>query len=230
MAGKPETKAVIFDLDGCLVDSEPFCFDAILVETQQLGISSINTDDIRTQFLGMSMTVICQYLSDLSGRKCPEDFVDRVENRLFKIYQTGLKRIDGALDLIDLLNEASIRTAIATGGSIRRMTQTLAYSGLSDRFKRTAFSAEEVEFGKPAPDLFLYAAQKLGVSPENCLVLEDSPHGITAALAARMGAVGFVGGSHLAKIRDQHAEKLRSAGVEMVLTDLIQLLDHIGVE
>jgi beta-phosphoglucomutase-like phosphatase (HAD superfamily) len=87
-----------------------------------------------------------------------------------------------------------------------------------------AFSADLVSRGKPAPDIFLLAAEKLGVAPQNCAVLEDSPHGIKGAVEAGMRAVGFVGGSHLAGRRADHAEILRAAGADHVISHLSEAI------
>ena len=91
------------------------------------------------------------------------------------------------------------------------------------RRQKVENSAEQVRHGKPAPDLFLFAAGNLGVAPADCIVVEDSPHGIKGAVAAGMRAFGFVGGSHLDGIRDSHVETLRSAGAEAVFDDLAAL-------
>jgi HAD superfamily hydrolase (TIGR01509 family) len=214
---RPQTRAVIFDLDGCLVDSEPLSIGAITDEMQALGIPDATFESIRDSFLGVSMRVICEHVAEKSGAACPQDFVDRVEARLFEAYRTGLRRIDGVMALLDALEAAGVAIAIATGGSVRRMLRTLEYSGLADRFRGRAYSADQVAEGKPAPDLFLFVAAELGLPPEDCVVLEDSPHGVVGARAAGMRVVGFTGGSHLADSRASHAALLRRAGAAAVL-------------
>lgn len=215
-----ETKAIIFDLDGCLVDSEHLVLTAIAAGMRDLGIDGVNPNELGERFLGMSFSAILNYIAERTGKPCPDDFVDRVEGRLFKIYPVELKVIDGVFEMLDACAAAGLKTAIATGGSIRRMRTTLDVTGLDERFVGTAFSADEVALGKPAPDVFLLAAERIGVLPENCIVFEDSPHGVKGAIAANMRAVGFVGGSHLENIRDQHAERLKALGAEVVLNNL----------
>jgi HAD superfamily hydrolase (TIGR01509 family) len=216
-SGPRQTRAVIFDLDGCLVDSERLSIGAITDEMRAMGIPGATFESIRDRFLGVSMRVICAHVAERSGADCPQDFVARVEARLFEAYRTGLRRIKGVTALLDALEAAGVPAAIATGGSVRRMLRTLDYSGLAPRFQGRAYSADQVAEGKPAPDLFLHVADVLDVAPEDCVVLEDSPHGVVGARAAGMRVVGFTGGSHLAGMRDAHAALLRDAGADQVL-------------
>ncbi|WP_424932356.1 HAD family hydrolase [Amaricoccus macauensis] len=215
-----EISAVIFDLDGCLVDSEPHSLEAVAAEMNAIGVTGTTPEQIRHDYLGVSMTDIVRDITERSGLPVPSDFVDRVELRLFAVYEQKLQRIEKATQLLDQLDDAGIRQAIATGGSLRRMGETLRISALASRFEGRGFSAEQVARGKPAPDLFLFAAEEIGVPPEACAVLEDSPHGVKGAVEAGMRAVGFVGGTHLDGIRDAHAERLSNAGAAPVLTSL----------
>ena len=89
------------------------------------------------------------------------------------------------------------------------------------------FSADQVRHGKPAPDLFLLAARRLGIVPGQCAVMEDSPHGIAGARAAGMRAVGFTGGSHLDGMRGDHARRLRDAGAVTVLSEMDGMVDAL---
>lgn len=161
------------------------------------------------------------------GKVCADDFVDRVEERLFARYRTDLRQIEGAAAMLDALKEQGIPVAIATGGSIRRMGETLKISGLAGYFEGTAFSADQVKQGKPAPDLFLLAAQELGVDPTKCVVMEDSPHGIQGAKSAGMRAIGFVGGTHLDPMREPHRQLLLSKGAEQVCETIPETLAAI---
>lgn len=213
-------RAVIFDLDGCLVDSEPLSIAALSEELGAMGIPGASFEVIRDRFLGVSMRDICAHVAERTGIPCPPDFIDRVEDRLFALYRESLRPIPGAARLLAALKDAGIPFAIATGGSIRRMTTTLSLSGLAPWFEGRAFSADEVKRGKPAPDLFLFAATRLGVPPGACTVIEDSPHGITGARAAGMHAIGFTGGSHLGGTRRTHGAVLRKAGAGAVFRRL----------
>jgi beta-phosphoglucomutase-like phosphatase (HAD superfamily) len=219
--------AVIFDLDGCLVDSEPLVIAAIADEVRKMGIADVSNNDIGARFLGVSMRDICEQLAQSGAVVSTDDFVDRVEAQLFKEYRKKLRRIEGTVKMLKALVDADIAIAIATGGSIRRMNETLERSELYCWFANVAFSADQVENGKPAPDLFLLAAQQLGVAVENCVVLEDSPHGVKGAIAAGMQVIGFVGGSHLEGRREAHSELLQQAGADAVFSHLTDVLCYL---
>lgn len=219
------TKAVIFDLDGCLVDSEPLSLGCIADEMRYLGVADATAEEIGSKFLGVSMAIIRDYVSARLGHQCPSDFQDKIEARLFYAYQTKLKRINGAQQLLLDLQKQNIGLGLATGGSLLRMRTTLEISELSNYFNDNACSVDEVSVGKPAPDLFLLAANRLGVDPQDCMVLEDSPHGIKGAIAAGMRPVGFVGGSHLIGRQSEHAKILHEAGAVTVLESLNDALE-----
>lgn len=214
------TAAVIFDLDGVLVDSEPLSLGVLAEEMRALGIVDATADEVGRQFLGVSLKVIRAYVADRLGRPVPEAFVQRFEDRLLAIYPEKLRVIDGVPELLNQLQDAGIGIAIATGGSLHRMGETLRISGLDRWFQGRAFSADQVAQGKPAPDLFLLAARELGVDPKDCVILEDSPHGVTGALRAGARAVGFTGGSHLDLSRAEHAALLRGKGAAPVLDSM----------
>lgn len=221
-------RAVVFDLDGCLVDSEPLSLEAVAAQMREVGITDATADEVGARFLGVAIPVIADYAADRLGHPCPPDFAARIEARLLARYETDLRRIPGARALLDGFRGQGTDMAIATGGSLKRMDVTLTLSGLKPYFPTTACSAEEVARGKPAPDLFELAAKRLGIDPTDCIVLEDSPHGVKGAIAAGMRPVGFVGGAHLAGKRKDHAEVLRASGAVTVIDDLAQLAAMIA--
>ncbi|WP_033069102.1 HAD family hydrolase [Thalassospira australica] len=216
--------AVIFDLDGCLVDSEPLSLEVIATEMQYLGIDDVTINYVRDRFLGVSIQDICRHVSKRLGKACPDDFTDRVETRLLGEYETRLRQISGAEMLLRRLMGAGVKFALATGSSLRRMRATLEISGLAPHFEYTAYSADQVANGKPAPDLFLLAAGGISAPPEKCIVIEDSPHGVRGARAAGMTALGFVGGTHLHDIRADQEQVLHDAGA----TEIFESLQEIG--
>jgi len=222
-------KAIIFDLDGCLVDSEPLCLAAIAEEMKDLGIADATTEEIGDRFLGVAMPKIAQYVSDRLGRPTPPGFQDHVEKRLFDSYPANLRPIAGAVEVLDALQGLEFGLAIATGGSLARMNLTLKVAGLTQWFTDAACSAEEVQHGKPEPDLFLLALERLERRPKDCLVVEDSPHGIAGAGRAGIPAVGFVGGSHLNGKRRSHADLLRDAGAIEVFDQLDDIREFIAI-
>lgn len=223
----PRLKAVIFDLDGCLVDSELLALDAIAAQMRAVGIQDATAQEIGDRFLGVAMPVIVEYVATRLGSPPPADFAERIETSLLSRYEIDLRRIEGATDLLAQLQQSGIAMAIATGGSLKRMAATLDIAGLAPWFCDTASSAEEVMRGKPAPDLFELACRRLQIAPSECIVLEDSPHGIKGALAAGIAAIGFVGGSHLAGQRDAHAAILSEAGASAVFTNLAEVAAYV---
>lgn len=219
-----EVRAVIFDMDGCLVDSEEMSLAAVAEEMRAAGLQDATAAEVGAMYLGVSMSKVIQDMEARLGRPCRPDFSDRIETRLFAAYRTGLRRIDGVEDLLHRLDRAGIPVAIASGASTRRLAKTLEIAGLDRFFGDMGFSADLVARGKPAPDVFLLAAERLGIAPQHCAVLEDSPHGIRGAVAAGMRAVGFVGGSHLAGRATEHTAILRAAGAQQVIGHLSQAL------
>lgn len=214
-----EIAAVIFDLDGVLVDSEPLSLRVLAAELAALGHRADDAQ-LGADYLGVTLADVCRDVVMRTGLAIPADFPQRIERRLFAAYARDLRCLPGTTMLLERLEAIGIAMAIASGGSPRRLAETLRISGLAPRFAGRAFSGEDVPRGKPAPDLFLHAAAALAVSPSACAVLEDSPHGIAGACAAGMRAVGFVGGSHLAGRRTDHAFRLRRAGAVEVVGSL----------
>lgn len=219
-------RAVIFDMDGCLVDSEPMSLETLSELMAAEGLQA-TTDELRRKFLGVSIQSIVSHIAETLGRDDLPDFARDFEERLLARYPAELRVIPGIPALLDDLTARGIAVAIATGSSVHRLGITLDVAGLADRFGARIFSADQVRRGKPAPDLFLLAADRLGIPPQACAVMEDSPHGIVGARAAGMRAVGFTGGTHLAGMQDDHARRLRDAGAVAVLPDLTGILDAL---
>lgn len=213
-------RAVIFDMDGCLIDSEPLSLEAVAAEMRNSGLHDVTAEEVGAKYLGVSINQIIVDAGERLGHPCPPGFAERVEGRLFKAYETELRRIDGSLALLKSLEKAGIPVAVASGSSMRRIAISLEITGLGRFFEGMGFSADLVKRGKPAPDIFLYAPEKLGIAPAHCAVLEDSPHGIKGAREAGMRAIGFTGGSHLEGRRDTHAAILKEAGAAEVITTL----------
>ncbi|MEL7131397.1 MAG: HAD family phosphatase [Pseudomonadota bacterium] len=211
---------VIFDMDGCLVDSEPLCLSTIAEEMHDLGLSDITARYIGERFLGVSIAKIERFAADRLGHPVPPGFASRVENKLIRRYKSELSRIKGAEAILRLLVLEGRALGLATGASVRRMCSTLEISRLTDHFGPRAVSVDHVHAGKPAPDIFLEAAKRMGCDPSVCLVVEDSPLGVAGAVRAGMSPVGFVGGSHLKGREHQHAQKLTEAGAMQVFRDL----------
>jgi HAD superfamily hydrolase (TIGR01509 family) len=220
------TRVVIFDLDGCLVDSEPLALESIAAEMRALGIPDASWTELREDFLGVSFSVVSHYVERRLGRPCP-GFRENFYRRLYAFYAVRLPVIAGVVELLDRLQATGLTLAIATGGSVERMQRSLACTALDRYFAGHAFSADQVARGKPAPDLVLHVARQLGAAPVDCAVVEDSPHGILGAVTAGMRAIGFVAGSHLQGIRKRQANRLREAGADIVVADAGKLYGAI---
>ncbi|WP_319518690.1 HAD family phosphatase [uncultured Martelella sp.] len=212
-------KTVIFDFDGVLANSEIIALAELQTSLEEYGIT-VDWDTLVEKFLGASIKQITAFVENSTGKPVEPAFQKDWYARLFDRYARELQPMTGAADMLDSLDAAGIGYCIASGGSYKRLGVALECIGFADRFRGRAFSAESVEHGKPAPDVFLYAAEQSDAQAGDCVVLEDSIAGVIAAGRAGMRCVGFVGGGHLEGIRPLHAERLQSAGADTVLTDL----------
>ena len=183
---------VIFDCDGVLVDSEPLSI-GILVETlNELGFP-VSVADCYRQFLGRSLSSMNSTLRETYGRALSDAELGAMRECLYQVYRRELKPIAGVAHALEGLG---LPFCVASSSQPDRIRLSLQLTGLLSYFGTNIFSSSMVEHGKPAPDLFLYAARQMGAAPQDCIVVEDSPAGIVAAGRAAMRAFAFVGGSH----------------------------------
>src|SRR2546425_11562074 len=207
---------VIFDCDGVLIDSELLSVRADRETLAECGIE-LSIEEILERYTGISFAATVADLEARHGR-LPADFADRRRRRLWPLFDSELQAIPGVSAVIDAL---TCKACVASSGRPDRLRHTLSLVGFYDRFHPNIFSAVEVAHGKPAPDLFLHAAERMGVPPERCVVIEDSLPGVTAAVAAGMTVIGFVGASHC---RPSDAARLAAQGATAVIDDMAQLL------
>jgi HAD superfamily hydrolase (TIGR01509 family) len=217
---------VIFDCDGVLVDSEPIAARVLAAYARDLGLA-LSAEDCIRRFTGISMAAVQAELGRDLGRPLPADFADRIRAADFAAFAAELRPVDGAAPAVDALTAAGFAVCVASSGAPEKIRFTLGLTGLADRFEPRLFSATMVARGKPAPDLFLLAAQRMGFAPAACTVVEDSTAGIRAARAASMRAIGFAGGGHC---EPGHADLLRAAGAEQVLVRLGDLPATLGAD
>jgi len=179
---------VIFDCDGVLVDSERL---AVRTEAEILsGIGWPLTEaDIVERFVGRSSAYMHQEIERHLGRSV--DWDAEFEPRYREVFERELVAVPGVMEALD---EITTPMCVASSGSHDKMRFTLGKTGLFDRFDGRIFSVDEVEHGKPAPDIFLFAAENMGAAPGRCAVVEDSASGVTAGLAAGMATFAFAGG------------------------------------
>nr|WP_241865527.1 HAD family hydrolase [Paracoccus salsus] len=184
---------IIFDCDGVLADSEILSAEVLIDQLGALQIA-LSIDDVRNEFLGRSFPTVARLIRDRFGCPLPEDFEAAYRRRLLQRFQTELRPTPG---LLPMLRQLRLPACVATSSSPPRVARTLNLLGLERRFGANVFTASQVAHGKPAPDLFLFAAQEMGVLPDHALVIEDSPPGIMAGLAAGMRVLHYRGGAHL---------------------------------
>lgn len=207
---------IIFDCDGVLVDSEVISCRAHADVLTRHGYP-ITSEQVFERFLGRSTKQANREIETELGRALPEAYHGDLQDELFRAFEADLEAISGIHDVLDVVTQ---RVCVASSGSHQRMRVSLGRTGLYVRLAPNIFSSSQVKNGKPAPDLFLFAAKEMGVAPECCVVVEDSLAGIAGARAARMKVFGFCGGSHC---RAGHAETLRQAGADLIFADMHQL-------
>jgi len=207
---------IIFDCDGVLVDSEVMSCRAHAEVLSRHGYP-ITQEQIFDRFLGRSMRQANSEVEAELGRALPGDFHMQLRDEQFRSFEAGLAAVPHIHSALDAITQP---VCIASSGSQQRMRVTLGRTRLYDRFAPNIFSASQVINGKPAPDLFLFAAGQMSVRPAQCLVIEDSVPGVTGACAAGMPVFGFHGGSHC---RPGHGDSLRAAGAAATFDDMRQL-------
>lgn len=212
---------IIFDCDGVLVDSEIVSFEAEAEVFGEIGIA-LTAQELLGRFLGMSSASMFAMIEREHGITLPADFAERASRRTLEVFDQRLKPIPGIAELLADLPE---RKCVASSSEPARIRQSLALAGILHHFEPHIFSATQVKHGKPAPDLFLFAAESMGVPPARCLAIEDSVAGVTAARAAGMTVLGFTGGSHCL---DGHAVKLQAAGAREVFGTCRDLARALG--
>ena len=207
---------IIFDCDGVLVDSEIISNTVDAEAFSALGYPMTAAEMIR-RFIGRPKKDIWQQLASEMGKPLPENFAAQVNEATLARYRAELRAIDGVAASIDALPG---KKCVASSSELKKLRLALELTGLLEKFDPWVFSASQVARGKPAPDLFLFAAAQCGVAPADCLVIEDSKAGVDAAIAAGMRAIGFTGASHS---YPGHAEDLRAAGARLVIAHMKDL-------
>lgn len=193
--------AVIFDCDGVLVDSERLMNSEFSAMLNELGLSYTAEQTTRT-FMGRSMKSCMTIVEAQLGRAVPADFLAMLDERAYAAFARDLKPVPGVEAVLDALDRAATPYAVASSGSHEKMHTTLGITGLLPRLAGRITSATEVAHGKPAPDVFLLAADRLQTAPAACVVIEDSLLGIEAACAANMQVIGYAA---MVAASDMHA-------------------------
>lgn len=212
---------IIFDCDGVLVDSEGLACVVHADVLTQHGYA-ISAAQVHERFLGRSAREARLEVEAEIGRAFPESYVAVLRGTIDRVFGEQLAPVP---HITETLSRLSQRICVASSGTPTRIRSSLGTTGLLDHFAPHLFSAMQVEHGKPAPDLFLFAAAQMNTPPARCIVVEDSVPGVTAAHAAGMTVIGFTGGSHC---RPGDAERLRAAGATVVIDDMRLLPDLVA--
>ena len=208
---------LIFDCDGVLVDSE-YLFARVARDClDEIGIA-MTPEDAARRFAGVSIKDMLAELERERGTALPEGFHAHLVAREDEAYSTLLEPLPGVRDAILSLE---LPRCVASSSVPERISASLAVTKLDDLFAETArFSSVLVKRGKPAPDIFAYAANAMGETPRGCIVVEDSVPGVTGAAAAGMRVIGFTGGRHC---QEGHGARLAAAGAETVIAEMAEL-------
>lgn len=207
---------IIFDCDGVLVDSE-IISNAIDAELMTQAGHPITAGDLIRGYIGRPKQDIWQAVAEQNGLSWPEGLFERAEALLLERIETDLQPVDGVAEALALIPGAK---AVASSSALPKLRKSLKHCGLLEFFDPAVFSASQVMRGKPAPDVFLFAASQCNVEPSACLVVEDSVAGVLAGRAAGMRVVGFTGGLHS---YPEQAERLLRAGAFDVVTHMRDL-------
>ena len=217
--------ALIFDFDGVLLESE-FDGNSQLAELlTDLGHRT-TVEEALKHYVGLSGPQFVAAIERRIGTTLPPEFHDRRKQQTVTALEQGVASVVGAVDFVRSL-PPSLPRAVASSSTTRWLRGHLAHLGLADAFGEHVYSGREhVEHGKPEPDLYLYAAEQLGVDIARCAILEDSEVGVTGALRSGATVIGLAAGQHCL---DGHGEMLRSLGVEHVAHDFDEVRRLVGL-
>ena len=216
-----EFQHIIFDCDGVLVDSEPL---SMKVDQELLAENGIvmSEEEVTRRFVGFTFAALIAKVELDFGVRLPEGISEEKDRRLLALYERALVATAGALDIARSLG---LPKSVASNSPRERVEAAFRITGLGAFFNGNITTFEDVRNGKPAPDIYLLAAERAGVSPSECLVIEDSQAGVISAVAAGCPVIGFAG---LAHDRDAAALMLRQSGAINVLFSLYDLADAMS--
>lgn len=201
---------VIFDCDGVLVDSEAISNEVLARVLTREGLSTTPTE-ARRDYQGLLLTDILTRAEAKLGRELPPGWLAEYEHIRAETFHRDLKPVAGAAEVVQRVKAAGLKVCVASQGALAKTRLTLGLTGLRELFPPgVLFSAHDVPCPKPDPGLFLHAAATMGVQPSACTVIEDTPSGVVAAVAARMRAIGYAADSDERALRNAGAEIIRS--------------------
>ncbi len=214
----PQPRLIIFDCDGVLIDSEIIAARVDLEFLKKNGFES-GVDDYIKRFAGLNFSQTLKIIEQETGRYFPEDLPSKVEAEIDSRLWRDVEALPGAHEVLDALDQPR---CICSNSVDDRLKMSLTKTNLWDRFRPYVFSAlslPDIDV-KPAPDIFLHAAQEFEVAPDECVVIEDSSHGVSGAVSAGMRVIGYVGAGHSYQ---GHGDQLMDAGAETIIRNLSEI-------
>lgn len=208
---------VIFDCDGVLVDSEPLSIGLMMDHCRASGFD-ISEKDAYAAFLGKPVADAADAVRTLFDREIAPIDLQHFQAKVLEAFEKDLLPVEGIGPALETLN---LPKCVASSSSMSRIRFSLSLTGLEPRFGKALFSTDLVARGKPHPDIFLYAADRMGANPKNAIVVEDSPAGIRGAQAAGMRVIGFTGGSH--GVPANLADRLAMLKPDLLIDDMAEL-------
>jgi HAD superfamily hydrolase (TIGR01509 family) len=207
---------IIYDFDGVIAESEVLANSVLAEIVTELGVPTTLQDSYRL-YMGKRFADVISAVEACVGCTLPTTFSSEYQARTLRRFREELQLVNGVREYIDAF--AHVPRCIASSSSPDRLAVCLEVLGLQSEFGAHVFSASAVARGKPHPDIFLHAAQQMGVDPSNSVVLEDNPSGVEAAIAAGMTVIGVLAASH---IQPDHRERLRAAGAEHIAHSFVE--------
>ncbi|MDG4718022.1 MULTISPECIES: HAD-IA family hydrolase [Thalassospira] len=214
-----DCQIVLFDCDGVLVDSEPISLATLVDVLDHFG-APLTFKEVADKFTGRSSSAPIDHIRVETGRDIKTEFKPFFYEKLFARYDIELRKIGDIDAVLEALRSRKIAFCISSSSSVERLEKTMTVTGLGQWFDDRIYSADFVRNGKPAPDLFLHACADMGFAPKSTIVIEDSVAGVTAAVAAGMKCIGFVGGGHYDGQHSEAANRLYDAGADIVIDDM----------
>lgn len=214
-------KAIIFDFDGVIADSEMLLNQALADGLTTSGLPTSLDDSLR-DYSGKRWADILIMIEERLGRELPSSFIGQKIEWLGEKVMREIKPVPGIAAFLAI--SRMLPRAIASSGDRLWIKPTLARFGFTDHFGEHVYSTTGLEHGKPHPEIYLLAAQKLGIAPEDIVAIEDSVSGVAAAIAAGMSAVGLTAASHMGAC---DIERLRAAGAHHIATDYESVAEWI---
>ena len=207
---------IVYDFDGVIAESEVLANSVLAEIVTELGVPTTLQDSYRL-YMGKRFAEVISAVEASMGRALPATFASEYQARTLGRFREELQLVNGVRDYIDAF--AHVPRCIASSSSPDRLALCLEVLGLHSEFGGHVFSASAVARGKPHPDIFVHAAQQMAVHPSKCVVLEDSPSGVRAAIAAGMTVIGVLAASH---IQPDHRERLSAAGAQHIVQSFVE--------